>query len=172
LIGQTFGNGIQTWLLFQVYVPGKDLADHCCFYRIDSHTCWITGTFCIQDVAVECFSPRQELSRTQLGQPATTHTICDQRTFILGHSTSDLQDQLVMWIIAHWTVQKLYSTAVAFQLFQQQHLVDVLACQTVWRSDHNYLELSHCRSIAQAIETGPAQSGSAVPIVAKDMFIR
>ena len=35
-----------------VHTRTKDLADHCCFYRIDSYTCWITWTFRVQNIAV------------------------------------------------------------------------------------------------------------------------
>jgi len=47
-----------------------------------------------------------------------------------------------MGILAHGTLQKLDLTAQILELFNEQHLVDIIACQSIWRSDENHLKLS------------------------------
>jgi hypothetical protein len=45
------------------------------------------------------------------------HPISNQRALVLGHSPPDLQEQLIMRILAHRTINKLNTTASLLQLF-------------------------------------------------------
>ena len=171
VVRKTFGNGVQAHLLFQIGIPGEDLPDDSGFHFIHPYPARVTGTFHIQDVAIGWLGPGQELPGTQFHQPSTAHTLGDQSPLVFGHSTSDLQDQLVMGIIAHRTIQELNTTAMALQFFQDQSLMDVLAGQTVWRSDQYQFKLGHGCPITQAVQTGTVQLGPAVAIIPKDVLL-
>ena len=54
--------------------------------------------------------------RSELGQPASTHALGDQSAFIFGDSTTDLQQQLIMWVLTHRSIQELDLAAVALEL--------------------------------------------------------
>jgi hypothetical protein len=80
------------------------------------YTTRIAWTFSIQNVAIECLGPGQELPRTQLGQPSPAHAVSDKRTLVFRYSAPDLEDKLVMWIITHRSIQKLNPTPLVLQL--------------------------------------------------------
>ena len=61
----------------------------------------------------------------QLAQAAAAHSLGDQGALVLGHRAADLQQQLVVWILAHRPVEELDHCAVSLQLFDQQYLVHV-----------------------------------------------
>ena len=58
------------------------------------------------------------------------------------------------------------------QLFQQEHLVNVVACQPIRRGDHDQIDGSVRGAVTQAIKTGPAQGGAAVSVIAEDLIER
>jgi hypothetical protein len=73
----------------------------------------------------------QQQARFQFALPPATHPLGDQRAFIFSHGSPDLQQQLIMRVLAHGTVQKLHSAAMLFQFFQHQHLMNIIARQPV-----------------------------------------
>jgi hypothetical protein len=68
---------------------------------------------------------------------APAHPLGDERAFVLGHRPANLEQQLIVRVVTHGAVQKLYLTAMLFQLLQQHHLVHVVARQTIRRSDQH-----------------------------------
>jgi hypothetical protein len=58
---------------------------------------------------------------------------------------------------------------MASQLFDQQHLVDVVAGQPVRRSHQHHVKLGHCRMIAQPVQPRPAQAGAAIAVITVNM---
>jgi hypothetical protein len=72
-------------------------------------------------------------------------------------------------ILAHGPIQKLHLAAVAAQLVDEQHLVDVVAGQPVGRGDQHQVKLGHRRVVPQAVQTRPAQAGAAVAVIAVDV---
>src|SRR5438552_1336094 len=59
---------------------------------------WIVDT---PHVVIHGFGPRQERTRSVLGLPTSAHPVGDEFPFIFGHSTPNLQQQLVVRVVAH-----------------------------------------------------------------------
>jgi len=172
IVGQAFGYGIQAQPLFRVGIPGKDLADDSGLYVVHSQPGRVAGALHIQNVAVGSLGPGQELSSAQFAQPTTTHSVGNQGAFVFGHGPSNLQDELVVRIITHRTVQELNVTTVPFQFLQDQDLMNILACQAVGSRDQHQLELGHRCPVTQTVQARTVQLGSAVAFIPKDMLFR
>ncbi len=96
--------------------------------------------------------PRQQHAGAQLGQPAAAHALGDQRALILGHSAADLQQQVIVRVVAHRSVEELGGTASARPLLQEHHLMDVVAREPVGGGDEHAVDLAPLDGVTQAIE--------------------
>jgi hypothetical protein len=129
----------------------------------------IPGPLGVQPVAERRRGPRQQRASPQLRLTAAAHPLGDQRALVLSHRPADLQQQLIVGILAHRPVQKLDLAAVPAQLVQQQHLVDIVAGQPVGRGDHHQVNLGQRRVISQAVQARPAEARAAVAVIAIHM---
>jgi hypothetical protein len=77
-----------------------------------------------------------------------------------------------MRILTHRPLEKVDLTATPREFVEQEHLVDVVARQTIWRGDQQPIELMPADGIPQAIQAGPTQMRSAVAVVPIDMVVR
>ena len=92
-------------------IGGEQLLDERRGGRIDLHGCRVTGPLGVQPIAVRRTGPRQELPSSQFGQPPTPHPIRDQRTLVLGDRATDLQDELVVRIVAGRPIDEHHADA-------------------------------------------------------------
>jgi len=150
-------------------VPGEHLAHDGRLGLLDAHAGGIARTVRVDPVAEGRPRPRQHQPRLQLALSTAAHALGDQRALVLRDRAPDLQQQLVVWVAAHGTVQEPHGTAVPLQLLQQQDLMDVVARQPVRRGDHDQVERAGGRTVAQAVEARTPQGGAAVAVIAKDV---
>ena len=108
------------------------------------------------------------MSGAQLRQAPAAHPLGDERSFVLGHRSPYLQQELVVGVLAHGPLQELYPTAATLQFFEEQYLVDVVARQPVRGGHEHHLELGHRRRVAQGVEAGTVQARAAVALVEVD----
>jgi hypothetical protein len=79
-----------------------------------------------------------------LHAPAS-HAESLQVALVFGDGPSDLQQQLIVRILAHRSLDKLDQAAVFFQFLDQEHLMDILAGQAVWGRDQDPIKVTQCR---------------------------
>jgi hypothetical protein len=103
-------------------VHGEQLGHDGRLRRIERDTPWVTRSIRAQPIGVGRAGPGQQRPGTQLGQPAAAHPLGDQRALVLGHRAADLQQQMVMWVVAHRALQELRGTASPRPFLQQHHL--------------------------------------------------
>ena len=77
-----------------------------------------------------------------------------------------------MRILTHRPLQKFDLAATLREFVEQEHLVDVVARQTIWRGNQQPIERMPADGIPQAIQAGPTQMRSAVAVVPKDLVVR
>jgi len=167
-ISQPPGKPVKGCLRLQV--PVEQLRDHHRFAGLHPDQGRIAGPLGVQPVAEQRAGPRQQRARPQLGQPATPHPLGDQRALVLSHRPADLQQQLIVRILAHRTIQELHLAAVTGQFFDQQHLVDIVTGQPVRRGHQHNVQISHRRMITQPVQTRPAQAGTAITAITVNML--
>ena len=120
----------------------------------------------IDAIAIGWFGPRQKRASLQLAQSTAARALDNQDTLIFGHRPADLEQQLVMRILAHGPVEELHGSAVPFQLLDQQHLMNIVAGKPIRRSDQDGRGGGR---IPQVVQCWPLQAGTAVAVVAKDI---
>ncbi len=152
-------------------VGREDLRDHRRLRLVKPHPCRVAGSVGIHPQTVGGVRPRQQKPRLVLGEPAPAHPLREQRPLVLGHGPSDLQKELVVGLRTHRPLHELHPAAALLELLDQDHLVDVVARQTVRRGHHDDLELPHARLVAQGVQSGPPQRRATVAIVAEDILL-
>ena len=141
----------------RLQVPVEQLRDQHRLLRLYPDRGRVPGPVQVQAVAERRPSPRQQRARPKPGVPAAPHPLSDQRALVLGHRPADLQQQLIMRVIAHRPVQELHLAAMASQLLDQQHLVDVVPGQPVRRGHQDNVEVGQRCMIPQPIHSRPAK---------------
>jgi hypothetical protein len=104
--------------------------------------------------------------------PATPHPVGDQDSFVLCHGAADLQQQLVVGVIAHGVFQKADLTPHFGQFVDEQHLMHIVAGQPVGRGDQHQFKLRQCRMIPQVIQARAVEFGPTVAVVPVDVLFR
>jgi N-acetyl-gamma-glutamylphosphate reductase len=78
-----------------------------------------------------------------------------------------LEEQLVFRRLPHFSVQEIHFDAIFEQFFQEQHLVRVVASQTIRTMDIQPIDPSSRCRISQSFERRANERGSAVAIIKK-----
>ena len=136
-------------------VGREDLRDHSRLRLVEAHSGGIARPVGIHPQTVGGVRPRQQEPRLVLGKPPAAHPLGEQRPLVLGHRSPYLQKELVVRLGAHRPLHELHPAAALLELFDQNHLVDVVARQTVRGGHHDDLEFAHPRLVAQGVEGGP-----------------
>jgi hypothetical protein len=152
-------------------VPVEQLRDQRRLPGVYPHRIGPAGPVRVQAVPERSRGPRQQRARPQLRLPTPAHPLGDQRPLVLRDRAADLQQQLVMRVGAHRPVQELHLAAMAGQLLDQQHLVDVVAGQPVRRGHQDQVQLGQRRVIAEPVQPRPANTGAAVTVIAVDVLV-
>lgn len=152
--------------------PGEQVAHHRRLRFVQPNACRVARPLGIKPVAIGRPRPGQQHAGAQLAQTAAAHPLGDQGPLILGHRAADLQQQLVVRIVAHRPVEELDGHAVFLQFLDQEHLVHVVARQPIRRGDQDAVQPSACGGVAQMVKAGTPQTGATVTVVAKDVLLR
>jgi len=91
----------------------------------------------IHPVSIERSFPGQDQASLQFPLPSTPHAITNETAFVLGDGAANLQQQLIVRILAHRAIQELHAAAVFFDLLQQQTLVDEMTRQPIGSGDED-----------------------------------
>jgi hypothetical protein len=153
-IGQPRSELIQGCLRLEV--PVEQLRDQRRLPGLGPHRGRVARPVRIQAVAERRARPRQQRARPQPGMPAAPHPPGDQCALVLGDRPADLQQQLAVRVVAHRPVQELHLAAVAGQLLDQQHLVDVVPGQPVRRGHQDNIKIGERSMIAQPVQPRPS----------------
>ncbi len=130
-------------------IPREHLLHDRCRTGFRLHARGIAWVVKIEPVAKEWPTPGQQLSRTHFREAPTAHPLAEQRTLkcrdSFGDSSPDLQQQLVVGILAHGALQELDCTAVLLKFLNEEHLVHIFAGQPIRGGHHNPVELRETR---------------------------
>ena len=150
-------------------IQGKQLGNNGGLGRVGHDAPRVARPIRVQTIAVRWICPGQQQASAQFGQPSPAHALGNQRALVLGDGAADLQQQVIVRIVAHWAVQKRDEAAGAGPFFQQHHLVYIVAREAVGRGHEHAVDLVPLHGIAQAIKPRARQNGAAVPLVPEDV---
>jgi len=86
----------------------------------------------ISAIAIGWRSPGEQGACAVFLQAPSPRPIRDQVALVFGDRSADLQQQLIVRILAHWSLDELDEAAAFFQFLDQEHLVNILAGQSIW----------------------------------------
>jgi hypothetical protein len=109
------------------------------------------------------------LARPIFLESPAAHALGNQGAFVFGHGPPDLEQELVMGVLAHGVLDELDDTAAAFQFLQQEDLMDIFTGEAVGRSDEHAVKARLGDLIAQAIQARALERGATVAVIAKDL---
>src|SRR3954451_8947972 len=123
----------------------------------------------LADIAIAIGRARQHADRTltrgvALAAPAALQ---DLGPLVLGYHALDLQQQTVLRREADRSIEEDDLNPSPVELVDQQYLIGVAPRQSVGGVDGQAIEVAGRHGIAQTIEGGPHQGGSAVALVGK-----
>src|SRR5918911_2064142 len=128
------------------------------------------GAIGIEAVAVRRPRPGQQKPSLQLAKTATAHPLGDQAALVFGHRTTDLQQELIVRILAHRPVEEFHLTACGRDLFPQEHLMHVVARQPIRGRNQDAIQLAERRPVPQPLQPGLLEARPAVSIIAEDVL--
>ena len=105
------------------------------------------------------------------GETPPPHPLGDERPFILSDGTANLQEQLVVRVLAHRPIQELDLTPRPLELIDQDYLMHVVARQAIGRGDHEAIKFTRPHHIAQTVKGRAFEVSPTVTIVTKDAIL-
>ena len=103
--------------------------------RIDPHPARIAGAVGIQEIAIGGAAPGQELATAEFGLAPPPHPLGNQDAFILRDRSPNVEQELIMRVITHGTLEKLDATAALGEFVDEEHLMHIVTGQTIWGRD-------------------------------------
>src|SRR5579885_2207689 len=104
-----------------------------------------------------------------LPTPTALQNFC---SLIFGDHPLDLEQELIFWSLPDLSVEEDHLDPRSEKLFQQEHLVRVVAGKSIWAMHIDLIQAPCCRDIAQAFQSGANEGRPAVAIVHKLQFWR
>jgi hypothetical protein len=150
-------------------VQGEQLRNHGSLGRVERNAARVARPVGARPIAVRGIGPRQQPAGAQLGEPATPHALGNQGALVLGHRATDLQQQMIVRVVAHRPVKELGGATGLRPLLHEHHLVHVITREAVGGSDQHAVDLATLYGIAQAVQPRSRQHGAAIAVVAKHM---
>src|SRR5262249_44915429 len=125
----------------------------------------------MQVIAIRSVRPRQQLPSAQLGLTPTSHAISNERALVFSCGAANLHNQLFMRIVAGRSVDEHNADPMPLQFLQDDHLVHVVACQTVGSRNQDHIEGGPRGLVAQGVEAWPLELGSGVTVISENMLL-
>ena len=118
-------------MLNEIDLPRVDLNLLVLFDTVlrEGHIGWAAESLSLSPSAVSHGLGRPPERR--LGEPATPHALGNQGALVLGHRATDLQQQMIVRVVAHRLVEELGGATGLCPLLHEHHLVHVIAREAV-----------------------------------------
>ena len=122
---QMFGDPFQALSLLQV--TGKEVCNDSDLGWLQADSRRVTRTRWIDAETVGWARPGKQSTCLILLSPSPSHPLSNQASFILGNRSTDLEQELIVRILAHGPIDKLDLAPSLFKFLHQEHLMNVVA---------------------------------------------
>jgi hypothetical protein len=82
-----------------------------------------------------------------------------------------VSQQLIVRILAHWSLNKLNKAATFFQFLNQEHLMNILPGESIWGCHQHAIKVRLRDVIMEMVESWSLETGSAVAIITKHQVV-
>ncbi len=117
LFKQGLGQPDQTLVFLLISL--EQIRHHSSLRRFHPHTCRVTRMLGIDPIAIRRGGPGQQEYHSKLLLTTASHAFSDQAAFVFGYRATDLDQQLVMRIVARRLIEKLDLASTFFKLFHE-----------------------------------------------------
>src|SRR3989440_13071305 len=87
----------------------------------------IPWTGWIHPITIGWSGPWQQPPCLILLSSSPPHALGDQTPFVLSHSSANLEQKLIVWILAHRPIHELHLASTLLQLLNEEYLMDIVA---------------------------------------------
>jgi hypothetical protein len=101
---------------------------------------------------------------------ATAKALAQDGAFVLGDGPLDLQQKLVVGVVADRALHEHDLTAGSAELFEEKDLISIFAGEAVRAEDGHDVELSLARGVAEAVQSRPIEPCPGVTLVGEDVL--
>jgi hypothetical protein len=139
-------------------IPGNHVRHH---GRVDwgkAHAAGSPRTVGIEERAVGCAGPGQQLATAELRLPPPSQALGNQGPLVLGHRRADVSPQLSMRISTHRPLDTRNATATLGACIAHEHLMDIVARSTIRGGAQHTGQGGHGSAIAESIKTGALEA--------------
>ena len=152
-------------------VPREPLRHHGGFERVKADPTGVAGTRGLQDVARGGHTPRQEWSTAERGVPAPSPAIGTQGAFVLGHRPAPLQQELIVGILTHRTIQALDLTPPLGACLDEEPLRHRVAREAIRGGAEHPREGRTGGPIPPPIHAGPVERRPTGAVIALEVLL-
>ena len=99
-----------------------------------------------------------------------SHAVRNQRAFIFRHGTTNVQHEVVVRVWAHGLVEKGDLTPSILEFFKQHHLMDVVACQSIWTRNPEVCNRRLTDPVTQSVKSRAVESGPTIAVITEDVI--
>jgi len=142
-ITEAFSDAIQAHWGLWLTIPRKNLRHAGRLDWLNAEAARVAGGLGIKKVPIGSDRPGQELATAEFGMPAPAHARGNQGPLVLRHRPPNLQQELLVRIMTHRPFQEFDLTSPLREFIDQQHLMDLVACQAIGGGDEDPLKGSH-----------------------------
>ena len=121
-------------------------------------------------IAITAVSPGNELAAPCFFQSATTRAFDNLGAFVLGDHPLHLRQQDALGRITEWVLEKDQPRVELAELLDEEPLMAILASQSVRRKNHDGVEFTALRAVAQPVERRAVEPPAAETIIYIFMF--
>ncbi len=151
-------------------IAGKDLRDDGAFGRLARHARRITRPVWRPARAIGRDGPGQKNPGLELPLASPSPPFGHECAFICGHGPANVQEQRRLGGLTHRLIEALDTASHASAFLPPQHLMDIVACQTIRTRDDDPGERPLLPLVTSAVKPRSVQRGTTIPIVAEDLL--
>jgi hypothetical protein len=151
-------------------IVGEDRLDHGAFGRLDRHTGRITRPIWRRAITVGRDGPGREHAGLPCPLAPAAHAFGHQRALIFGHGSPDVQEQMGLRVLAQRLTEERDAAPCLRESFEAHHLMGIMARQTGWTGHQDPVDRALLDPVPQAVASGSAEGGTAIPIITEDIL--
>src|SRR5215216_584364 len=123
----------------------------------------------MDSIAIGWCRPGEYSASPEFHLTPPSHAVRNQGAFIFCHGTTNLQQEVVVRVVAQGLVEKVDLTPILLEFFKQHHLMDVVACQSIRTRDPEVGNRGLTDPITKSVEPRSVECGATIAIVTENV---
>jgi hypothetical protein len=121
-------------------------------------------------IAVGGTRPGEEETGAEFHLTPPSHAFGNQSACIFCHGAAHLQQPVILGVLAHRLIEKGALAAIAFELLKQDHVMHIVAGESIRTGDQHALDAPLAELVSQSIQSRPVQGRATLAIITEDIL--